>query len=426
MEWGTNHHSTLYADPTLNNKGEDRTLRTVFTHDHFVLLLTNKLVCMLGYWLSLKTSVWIDPVSNASNPDTLGRKGGRSVLTAFSAGKGSKPMQVNDGVPTSWQANIVTADEADSYREFAFEFQDLQLAYLPGSRDTLVPYPHYDNHDADTFRQLVADTYLGWYDPNFAVLTPQRNPANEHYTSQLVSAFTTAGTYSMNYRNEPTTSRISNPMEWNVNGTTDSTAGIIPPQYRKQLPITASVTDTVNKIYVQADGIPGDASYVFSSDPSITRANSQYMTQPTAGAPVDPASPDGAKFPYNALTPGMEATDPYTPLIRAYANDRVQIRTLVGAHVIPHIFNIHGAKWHFEPSATNSGFRSSQWMGISEHFEMMFKLPANGSNTDYLYSPASTKSESKMVLGVSCGLMRINKINCCLYRTIHQIPKTCL
>ena len=34
-----------------------------------------------------------------------------------------------DGGPTSWEGYIVTADPDKSYREFAIEFQDTQLAY---------------------------------------------------------------------------------------------------------------------------------------------------------------------------------------------------------------------------------------------------------------------------------------------------------
>ena len=52
----------------------------------------------------------------------------------------------------------------------------------------------------------------------------------------------------------------------------------------------------------------------------------------------------------------------------------MQIRVLVGAHEEGHNFSIHGIKWLFEPSEPNSGYRNSQMMGISEHFE--FIMPA--------------------------------------------------
>ena len=38
-----------------------------------------------------------------------------------------------DGGPTSWQAMIVTANPTNSHREYAIEFQDMQLAYTAES-----------------------------------------------------------------------------------------------------------------------------------------------------------------------------------------------------------------------------------------------------------------------------------------------------
>ena len=89
--------------------------------------------------------------------------------------------------------------------------------------------------------------------------------------------------------------------------------------------------------------------------------------------------------------PGAGPTDPYTPLLRAYEGDKVQIRTLVGAHMAPHSFNLHGLNWLFEPADPNSGFRSTQGMGISEHYEMLFDLPRTGApkQADYMYVSSS-------------------------------------
>ena len=53
--------------------------------------------------------------------------------------------------------------------------------------------------------------------------------------------------------------------------------------------------------------------------------------------------------PYPQPFTGAEGFDPYTPLLRAYENDRVHIRALVGAHHEGHVFNIQGVKWPTEP-----------------------------------------------------------------------------
>ena len=97
----------------------------------------------------------------------------------------------------------------------------------------------------------------------------------------------------------------------------------------------------------------------------------------------------------------MEPGDPFTPLLRAYAGDDIQIRTLVGAHQNPHNFTLHGNNWLYEPSNPNSGWRSTQTMGLSEHFELLFQLPPELEQpnaqpktrewTDYLYKSTASK-----------------------------------
>ena len=87
----------------------------------------------------------------------------------------------------------------------------------------------------------------------------------------------------------------------------------------------------------------------------------------------------------------MLGYDPTPRLLRAYENDNVQIRTLVGRHSFPQLFVVQGVKWYFEPGVNNfdanapmdnnSGFRNSQPMGISEHFEMNFVIPP-ATNTE--------------------------------------------
>ena len=112
------------------------------------------------------------------------------------------------------------------------------------------------------------------------------------------------------------------------------------------------------------------------------------------------------RFPASLVNPstpinkgGVEPTDPFTPLMRAYANDNVQVRVLVGAHTQAHSFQIQGVRWTYEPDYPNSGYKNAQAMGISEHFEMIFGLPPTGvphaekglpAFADYLVSPSSS------------------------------------
>lgn len=119
--------------------------------------------------------------------------------------------------------------------------------------------------------------------------------------------------------------------------------------YRNE-PLALRVRDPLTN--TQAAGQAGDLSFAFSS--GVKRADPLLNVQPNF---------------YPALTRGVQDGDPFTPLLRAYDRDRVQIRVLVGAHEEGHNFSINGIRWLFEPSDPNSGWRNSQMMGISEHFE---------------------------------------------------------
>jgi hypothetical protein len=99
-----------FADDTLNNNGKDRTLRTVFTHDHFGPSTHQQAGLYAGLVIEPEGSIW-------KNPETGVQLGTRTT----------------DGGPTSWQAIIQETDASLSHREFLFEFADFQLAYQAGA-----------------------------------------------------------------------------------------------------------------------------------------------------------------------------------------------------------------------------------------------------------------------------------------------------
>src|SRR6185369_17221898 len=99
-----------WADPITNQDGTGRTLRTVFTHDHFGPSTHQQTGLYAGLVIEPTGSVW-------KNPETGVTMGTRAV----------------DGGPTSWQANIIETTAANSHREFMFEFADFQLAYQAGA-----------------------------------------------------------------------------------------------------------------------------------------------------------------------------------------------------------------------------------------------------------------------------------------------------
>jgi hypothetical protein len=287
-----------YLDPLLDDSGVDRTLRTVFTHDHFGPSTHQQVGLYAGLLVEPLGSTW----RNSEDGSIMGRPATQTPI---------RP----DGGPTSWKADILTKDNANndlSYREFALEFQDLQLAYERTTTKTTKPPKTKPNDDPKQ----------GWMDPNYAINPPS--------TPNLITTGldrVLPGTQTVNYVNAP--------IAWRV-------------------------------------GAFGDMSYAYDSSLKLK-----------------------SSLPPNG--------DPITPLMRAYQNDNVQIRTLVGAHAFAHQFNLEGPTWFAEPSWKNSGYRSAQAMGLSEHFELLFHVPSSSApNTsrkcpdgmsqancvDYLYSPS--------------------------------------
>ncbi|HEX3186057.1 MAG TPA: hypothetical protein VHQ94_14760 [Pyrinomonadaceae bacterium] len=308
-----------YADDVLNNNKVDRTLRTVFTHDHFGPSTHQQAGLYAGLVIEPLGSVWKDPETGVV-------MGTRAV----------------DGGPTSWQAAIVEKDASLSHREFLFEFADYQLAYEAGA-------------GVDANGKPIADPKGVVNPPIFdevglpfiiekGFVCPGGVPAP---CPEAISA-ADPGTMSVNYRNEPVPMRVRDP---NTN--------------------------------TQASGAAGDLSKVYKSN--IFRADPQFNVQPGF---------------YPALTKGVQPGDPFTPLLRAYENDKVQIRILVGAHEETHNLTINGHKWLHQPgtpqdplAVNNSGYRNSQVAGISEHFEFLTgkeSVLGNRPFVDYLYQNSSS------------------------------------
>ena len=306
-----------YADTTINNApaSQDRTLRTVFTHDHFGPSTHQQAGLYAGLLIEPAGSTWKDSETGL----------------AFGTGRA-------DGGPTGWEAIISNNNAiAQSYREFMMEFQDYTLAYTsnnipinPPVRDEVPLIPGNPTVLLQPAVKCPVPANVS------VVLTP---PCPEAISAADV------GTFSVNYRNEPIPLRVIDPATGN-----------------------------------QAAGAAGDLGQVYRS--TITRKDTRLNIQPAF---------------YPALTADLRGGDPYTPVFRTYQDDKIQVRMLVGAHEEGHNFHVHGTRWLREPSDARSGWRGSQMMGISEHFE--FDLPplsnfvkVNGV-ADFLYEPGASEDD---------------------------------
>lgn len=491
-------------DPLLNWQGHDRTLRTVFTHDHFSPSTHQQVGLYAGVLVEPAGSQWYLP--------------------------DGQPMNTReDGGPTSWQAVIVKEGAQDAYREYAFEFQDMQLAYTADSlkdpsnalfKPELLPRAvtkldetirkeygdegfKYDGNvplapsafyigqatkaEADTVSQLILVLNQNKLPPIFpelflrygiqlspgakaTVIDPGQGAENGFLNAFWVITQPPAGDDVLNggdYYLVRATNPISTENEIGPSALSVYTpvihAGYADPEHAVNPNSggnTIAFDDAGGKFYNGNIGTPTGAPQQIGSptypDPArfgngapyaslvSTRSNGtyslNYRNEPAqlrkhlankSGVkpwndlaylysspkmqPVKP--PDGAPALTTQPAPqllepyidgGPQRTDPFTPLIRGYPGDKIQIRTLVGAHLQPHAFTVHGNKWLFEPSYQNSGWRNVQGMGISEHFEMLFQLPTElnpeTDTADYFYS-ASTGA-----VGLSNGLWGIMRV----------------
>jgi hypothetical protein len=175
-----------YVDDVLNKYNQDRTLRTVFTHDHFGPSTHQQVGLYAGLVTERQGSEWFHNETGAQLGFTAG-------------GQAMRP----DGGPTSWQAVI---EGPETFREFMFEFGDFQHAYTkdnlsfpdpdhainpPGrhEKDDLVNYPwHYEK-----------PALAGRCPDNAAPPCPEAVSADD------------PGTMVVNYRNEPIALRVKDP-----------------------------------------------------------------------------------------------------------------------------------------------------------------------------------------------------------------------
>ncbi len=327
-----------WVDPVMDKQKADRTLLTVFTHDHFGPSTHQMVGLYAGLVVEPTDSRW-----TSTDGKTL--FGNRS-----------------DGGPTSYAANIVPR-QGKAYREFGLAVADSQFAYLPASRTSFDCYPGQDPLYSGCKRS-VNGTYTGWADPlngincvgclPVALSNPTNPPIPPTTTPSIIGGFG-VGVSVLNYRNESLALRVAS-----ANGAVNSGT---------------------------------DLARAYSS---TLRNDAQLNVQPVGGSNINPrcvktATNNCFTFPRQPVSAQMGGTDPFTPILHVYENDPVQLRLIDGALVGNHTVTVNGNKWLFEPFNTNSGYRGSQTMGLSEHFESLFTIPQTGraQSLDYLVNASN-------------------------------------
>ncbi|WP_442107356.1 manganese-oxidizing multicopper oxidase MnxG [Pseudomonas sp. NUPR-001] len=344
-----------FADPVVNVHNVDRGLGTIFTHDH--------LGPSTHQQLGLYATVLAEPAGS----------------TWYHAETGEQlynPALRQDGGPTSWQAVVKTGDldgdgRNDSYREFFLEYSDFQHAYeagvYVGAGPDGIPNGQAFPATADTFR--------------FAINPPVRQAASNLLESVVESrgglfpgcpsrpcpqaiSVDDPGMFVVNYRNEPLALRVYDPNKVGPDG----------------------------KRGMQADGMGGDLAFAMQSrtDRAIPAMNLSPALITSAVGPTGGTT----QFPPHINKGGAEAGDPFTPMLRTYSGDNVRLRMHAGGHEEEHNVTLHGVKWLQNGSgfgnSSNSGWKSSQMVGISEQLGFMAPVSmissSSSPNGDYLYS----------------------------------------
>ena len=296
---------------------------------------------------------------------------------------------------------IKTAKQADSFREFVLALQDSTLMYRPFPAYLTPACPEgqvcgfcSNDHAQACSTDIASRIY--WEDvcksvdlPNPAGTATKLQPSCNYVPGIPANAsLFTSLTWTNPKNGNVTLGNIFGVVkgaEWDALqtigwGDQSSTALPIGPG-PKGLFVAGQSTQTKQPQpeVIILDGATTNFSFSYRNEPLHPRlwsngvatagdTSSVYRSAPRNLPGEQPAS-------YAPLTPGLSKGDPFTPLLRANAGDDVQIRLVVGAHQNPHNFTVHGVKWLFEPSNVNSGWRSTQTMGISEHFELLFKVP---------------------------------------------------
>src|SRR4051794_6294918 len=99
----------------------------------------------------------------------------------------------------------------------------------------------------------------------------------------------------------------------------------------------------------------GGMAINYRNEPFPTRLNDK-----SSGAKAEPA------YVFSSAVHG----DPSTPIFRAYQHDPVIFRFMGGAHEEGHNFTVSGHRWLHEPDDPNSNLYDSQFVMISEFFNM--------------------------------------------------------
>jgi manganese oxidase len=380
-----------WADPLLDSKViagpdsyHDRTIRTVFTHDH--------LGPSSHQHHGLYAALVIEPAGSTwqtANGQPMGGVGA----------DGNQIVQRQDGGPTSYAANIVDprhpTDSIRNKREYGLAFADFSILYtkkIETKSDPLSP----GNFPVNAANRV--DFELPQAVLHSSVPAPEAISSSD------------PGSQLLNYRNEPIALRVGKsksspfPSYYEQRKSTDPNPACEARAMATEQLCKNAGDDTAACVRHLCDA--GDLANAFSSlthgwQDDASFRDPKFLTIPEPGG----LRQDG---------------DPGTPILGAYEGDRVQLRLIQGAQEENHVFTMQGMKWLSEPDSPNSGYRNGQHIGISEHFE--FNVDAiereNNSSIDHLFASSAVDN----LWDGQWGLLRVLPKNDVSHPSLARLP----
>lgn len=351
-----------WADPLLTGTGKDKTIRTVFTHDHFGPSSHQQHGFYAALVIEPNGSTWTTLAGTpfgGQNPD------GSPIVNA-----GRK-----DGGPTSFAANILVpatgGEPAKSRREYNLAVADFALLYTAPPLNQPISPPGRLDHDL----------------PEMTLNSGKPAPEGISVSDP--------GGQLINYRNEPIPGRVGTmdaTGRWSLKtyGPT-TTAACEKAIADRAIPtpmlddcsaggLTAEAEAACKARAVQLMCDQSDLSNVFSS-----LAHAGQDAEIAAAVAADGLAYDTRRIfledylrrdcvdtpDHNCNEPAglRKDGDPSTWILSGYEGDDLMVRLIQGAQEENHIFFMNGSKWLAEPGSVDSGYRAAQSIGISEHFE---------------------------------------------------------
>ena len=341
-----------FSDPIINRFGIHRGLGTTFTHDH------------LGPSTHQQLGLYATMLTEPPGSEWWGNELEKDTKVQL--------YQRADGGPTSWQAVITGKNgqaidvdqdgQDDSHREFFLQFGDFQHAYVKGAfygvseRGIGWVWEKQDpSHPGKNIAEPTPDSF------RYAINPSVRKPAEPGSPDIIAFEPTCPGGQHADKLPGAVYKAVDRPPRPCPEAISADDIGIMVVNYRNE-PIGARVYDPKatardDNEGAQADGLRGDLAFAMQTrtDRAIAVLNEEK-----------------GHAPYPVLTAGVYPGDPFTPILEAYAGDRIKIKIQGGAHEHEHNASINGMSWLQAGSgfgqAPHSGWRNAQNAGLSEQF----------------------------------------------------------